>query len=1048
MISHLHTHSCYSFLEGLPSPADLARSAAAYEMPALALTDHLSLTGALAFYRACKEVGVKPILGLEIDLLLPFHLAPASTRDSSGILVLLATNTSGWKNLCRISSLVQTAPEGTSQLCTLEMLTDHQQGVMCLTGGCRGAVQRLLECTDGESETTHLLHLLKKTYPDRLYVEMHQKTPADAETNRQVYQLAQRSHLPVVASHDIYYLTPDQAALQRTLTAIRTITPLSDLPPARCAPEGAYFRSPDDMKTAFSDYPQALETIAEITTACNLDLALNQPHYPQVPLPDGMTDVDLLRQKAEEGARKLYPGIPADIRQRLDHELDVITARGYAPIFLIAEEMINFAHQSGVPSASRGSASSSLVAHCLGITTPDPLALDLYFERFLNPARAIPPDIDTDFCSRRRDAVIQHLFDTYGREQVAMVGTVNTFRPRSALSEAAKAHGLKPAEIRSMVNRLGYRYWSPRAESQAGQKDQGPFAALITEYGKRPGYMALFHEAEALLGLPHHLSVHPGGVVIAPGPIVDFVPVARSGGKGVTITQLDLDDVEQAGLVKLDLLGIRGLTVIGDVADSIHSWRRKEYSRSMDVLEAIPTEDPETSALIATGRTIGCFQIESPGMRATLKEIHARNISDLMAALALYRPGPLKGGLRDAFVRRHKGIEPVSHIHPALAGFLSDTYGVILYQEQVLRIAHDLAGLSLGEADLLRRAMSHFDPGKQMQILKEKFIAGAQERSSVPPDTGAHIWEMMAAFAGYGFPKAHAASYAQVAWRSAWCKAHYPAEFIAAVLANWGGYYSQSIYLSEARRLGLKVRPPHVNYSRQQFAVVYPSGEPVLYMGMDQVRALTNRTQEQILRHRPFHSLTEFLLKVNPRLQETENLIQVGAFEGIGKIPDLLHALSSGRSRPGQLSLFGMSDFAGEDWDIDLKSAAQQRMLGISLEAHPLEAFAAEMRDAGVISTVEATAKMGEVVRVAGVLQILHRVTNDSGERMAFMSLEDLEGVLDIILYPQAFRRMQDIVSSANQLIFIEGRIERDENTGEPVLHAERGWRRNQPPGY
>lgn len=1018
---------------------DLARAAAGYGMPALALTDHLSLTGALAFYSACREAGIKPILGLEIDLQLPFQLSPAPALSSSGVQVLLAQNHSGWKNICRISSLLQTLPEDAPRLCTLEMLSSNREGLICLTGGCRGAIQRVLERPDGDAEAANLLGLLNEIFPGRLYVEINDQSPNSQAANQGLAWLAQRSHLPLVAAQEIFYLKPHDAVLQRTLTAIRTITPLAAKPSQPCAPEGAYFRSPEDMRLAFAGYPAALAASEEIAAACNLELSLNQPHYPQVPLPVGMTAADLLRQKAEAGARKLYPGIPAHIARRLDHELAVIAERGYEPIFLIAEEMLSFAHQAGVPSASRGSASSSLVAHCLGITTPDPMALDLYFERFLNPARTTPPDIDTDFCSRRRDSVINHLFDLYGHKQVAMVGTVNTFRPRSALSEVAKAHGLKPPEIRAMVNRLGYRYWSARPE-MSGQADQGPFAALLPQFGSRPDYTSIFREAEALLGIPHHLSVHPGGVVIAPGPIVDFVPIARSGGKGVTITQFELDDVERAGLVKLDLLGIRGLTVLGDVADSIHSWRRKEFASPMHVLEAIPGEDPETSALIAAGRTIGCFQIESPGMRATLKEIHAHTIPDVMAALALYRPGPLKGGLRDAFIRRHKRQEPVVHIHSALAGLLSDTYGVILYQEQVLRIAHDLAGLSLSEADLLRRAMSHFDPGKQMQILREKFITGAQEHSAVPPDTGTRIWEMMAAFAGYGFPKAHAASYAEVAWRSAWCKAHYPAEFIAAVLANWGGYYPQSIYLSEARRLGFAVRPPHVNYSLRQFAAVYRNGDPVLYMGLDQVRDLTRHTQEQILRHRPFHSLAEFLSRVNPRLLEVENLVQVGAFDGLGIIPDLLRELSTGSSRPGQLTLFRMGEPSSEDWDISQKVSAQQRLLGASLDAHPLEDFAAQVHAAGAISTVEAAAKPGEVVRVAGMRQILHRTATGSGERMAIMTLEDLEGILDVILPPLVFRKMQNALASAERPLVIEGRIERDENTGEPVLYAEKGW--------
>ena len=445
-------------------------------MPALALTDHLSLTGALAFYRACQDVGVKPVLGLEVDLLLPFHLSHAPDAANTGALVLLAADSTGWKNITRISSLLLTQPEDIPPFCTLELLASHAAGLICLTGGCRGATQRLLDHPEGDIETAALLGQLNEIFPGRLYVELHQQSPADPVANRRLAGLARQSRLPLVAAHDIFYRTPSQAPLQRTLTAIRTITPLTALPGGPCAPNEAYFRSPAEMQTAFAGYPAALAAAADIAAACNLDLVFNQPHYPQVPLPPGMSAADLLRQKAEAGARKLYPAMPLPVTQRLEMELDVIAARGYEPIFLIAEEMLAFARQTGVPSASRGSASSSLVAHCLGITTPDPLELDLFFERFLNPARATPPDIDTDFCSRRRDDVINHLFETYGQEQVAMVGTVNTFRPRSALSEVAKAHGLQPPEIRAMVNRLGYRYWVNREEARPGHPNPGPYA--------------------------------------------------------------------------------------------------------------------------------------------------------------------------------------------------------------------------------------------------------------------------------------------------------------------------------------------------------------------------------------------------------------------------------------------------------------------------------------------------------------------------------------------------------------------------------------------
>jgi DNA polymerase III alpha subunit len=549
--------------------------------------------------------------------------------------------------------------------------------------------------------------------------------------------------------------------------------------------------------------------------------------------------------------------------------------------------------------------------------------------------------------------------------------------------------------------------------------------------------------------------------------------------KGVLITQFDHEAIETLGLVKIDLLGIRGLTVLGDVGREVgrrtkddgrpttddrrrragdrgrrtkdgrqrtadggpgtegerFEWGEEDEEEALRVLEAIPEEDAQTSELLRTGGTIGCFQIESPGMRATLREIQARSVDDLMVALALYRPGPLTGGLKDAFVRRHRGEEPASQLHPALTPLLADTYGVILYQEQVLRIAHELAGLSLADADLLRRAMSHFDPGKQMILLREKFIAGATSRSGVPETVARRVWELMAAFAGYGFPKAHAASYAQVGWRAAWCKVHYPAVFMAAVLANWGGYYPQSTYLMEARRRGLALRPPHVNHALREFSVVPLEGRPVLFMGLDQVRDLTRRTQARIISQRPFHSLNDFLARADPRPIEAENLVRAGALEGLGGIPALLRQLKGGWQR-GQLALFSDTSSSDEDWPIEERVAAQEAILGAGVTASRLELFARQIVEAGAVTTVEAAARLGGTVRVAGVRQTWHRSASTRGFTY-FMSLEDLEGMLEVIIPAEVYRLSRAAMSGSGPYI-VEGSVELNPEIGEPFIRAEK----------
>ena len=976
------------------TPADLVKAAKKNGMSAIGLTDHHLLTGAIEFVTACKAASIQPAIGLEIDL-------------EQEPLQLLATSLEGWSNMCRLSSTLALRDDP-GKPCPLDVLSAYSKDLIALT-----------------DHPQPLLDIFK----NRLYVAL--RDPASAFS---LSTLARQLALPAVVTQPVYYQYPEQARLQRTLSAIRLNKTVTTIPKESVAPSDAWFMIPQTVEHRFQDYPEALAATMEIAERCQFDLPLGKSQMPIIPLPEGVTVSQHLRDKATVGAKGLYGKITPQIQTRLDHELDVIERMGFEPIFLIVEDILDFARATEVPYSSRGSAASSLVAHCLGITSPDPLRLNLYFERFLNPARVTPPDIDTDLCSRRRDSVIQHVFDTYGADKVAMVGTINRYRPRSALADVAKAYGLEPAKVRELANQLPHAWWARFEDSEDGEDAPSPFAELRTTY---PNYQSIFDDAEAILKLPRHLSMHPGGVIVAPGALTDLVPVMNSGGKGVVITQLDLDSVEALGLVKIDLLGIRGLTVVGDVAEFVQQSKPEQYAKPLAVLDSTPSTDEATSNRIEKGETIGCFQIESPGMRATLREIHARMEDDIMAALALYRPGPLTGGLKDAFVRRFKGEEPVRHLHPALAPLLDETFGVILYQEQVLRIANELAGFSLAEADLLRRAMSHFDPGKKMQELQRKFVSEVQARSGIPIETGERIWEMMAAFAGYGFPKAHAASYARVGWRSAWCKEHFPAEFMAAVLANWGGYYSQRVYLSEARRLGLKVCPPHVNYSQHNFSVrkLFDSEERALFMGLDQVRELTHRTIQRIIKNAPFTSLDDFLSRVDPRMQEAENLARIGAMDGLGKIPAILNRLRTGGWQRDQMSLFAWSDTSEEDWTMQQKVEAQMEILGASLEAHPLELV--QEKITGAISTIDAVEKIGRRVTVAGVRQTSRRSRTAKGGLMMFLTLEDLQGTLAVILFPDVYRVAKSMLES-NTPLLITGVMEKDAERKEPFLRAEK----------
>ncbi|MFM8321891.1 MAG: DNA polymerase III subunit alpha [Chloroflexota bacterium] len=1051
---HLHTLSWYSLLEGLDSPAALAQAAAKAGMPALALTDHNRLSGAIEFYDACLAAGVQPVIGLQLDHRPPPELA-AAVQLPAGRLTLLAESAAGWGTLCRLSSAAF-AGGVEAQPVAFETLAAQHSGLLCLSGGRGGLAAALLDAGQ-PAAARRWLELLGELFPGRLYAELQRHSPDDRGWVEALAGLSRKLRLPLAATHAVHYLKPEQAGLQRTAAAIRTVQPRAGLDPQQAAPPEAYFLDQAEMQRRFADHPQALAAGGEIAGRCQCELPLGRPHFPQVELPAGQSAIQALRRRAGDGLQRRYlqrtpPLSDAEIeavRRRLEHELQVIGDFGYEALFLVMQEIIAFAHRQGIPTASRGSASSSLVAHCLDITTPDPVQLNLYFERFLNPARSKPPDIDTDLCSRRRDQVIDFVYRRFGAERVAMVCTVNRFRRRSALRDVAKAYGLAPAQVNQLVEGLPHRWYGP---PWRGEDDQDPFAALREQF-HAPQHLAIFQDAQALRGAPRHLGIHPGGIVIAPGPLVDFTPTQLAT-KGILTTQLDLDAIERLGLVKLDLLGIRGLTVLGDAASGLQERRQAgetggagteaageapgQPGSALLVLDAIPATDPAISDMVEHGRTIGCFQIESPGMRATLREIHARTTDDILAALALYRPGPLTGGLKDAFVARYRGLEQPRYPHPALQTVLGDTYGVILYQEQVLRIAHEIAGMSLADSDLLRRAMSHFDPGKQMQTLKERFMAGALERSRIPPAVSEQIWEQMAAFAGYGFPKAHAASYARVAWQSAWCKVHVPELFMAAVLANWGGYYGQRVYLSEARRMGLALRPPHINFATPEFSANQVNGRACLFMGLNQVRELTQRTQQRILRGRPFHSLADFLARADPRRQEAENLVRAGALEGLGSIPDLLAQIEAGGWRSGQLPLFAQAG-GRPDWTLEQKVAAQEQVLGAGIAAHPLELHAARLAAAGALTTVEAAARIGQAVRVAGVRQTWRRSRAARGEYIYFMSLEDLEGMLEIIIPAGVYRQGRNALDGPGPYL-IEGTVEWDAERGEPLVRAEKVW--------
>ena len=1013
----LRTHSYFSLLESLISPEDIVMLAASHHIGALGMTDHAYLSGSIAFSEACQKFGIKPMIGLEVDL---------NYQGFNGLLTLIAQNRSGWRNLCRLSSKFLIDEKALS----IQDLVAQSEGLLCICGDPRGILQSLLGIGNHQQNLPdQFLNDLQSIFDQACFLEIQRYPNGHIEHEPSLLELATRYRLPIIGTQNIFYAQTSQALTYQTLLAIKHNCSVHGIPKTLLPPGSANFPDPDDFAYRFRDLPQALDNLWLIEERCQLELPIGQMHYPEFPTPKGQTQTEYLREKAYQGAKTIYKHLTQEITERLDYELKIISDMGYEPIFLIVEDVLNHARALDIPTSSRGSAASSLVAHCLNITSPDPIALNLYFERFLNPARKKPPDIDTDIASHRRGEVIQYVFDTYGEDHVAMVGTINRYRPKSALGDVAKAYGLPSETVRQLSKKLpsSFRF---RTEDN----NDNPFEDLLRNT-TLPIIKNVLEDANALLDIPRHLSIHPGGIIIAPFPMTDLVPLLHSSTLGVNHAQFDLEGIEKFGLVKIDLLGIRGLTVLGEVAQKIQTWRSLEFKNGLSVLANIPDNDPETETTVQGAKTIGCFQIESPGMRATLREIEAKSVGDIMAALALYRPGPLRGGLRDAFVRRFKGEELIAHIHPSLEDLLDDTLGVILYQEQVLRIAHELGGLTIAQADILRRAMSHFDPGKVMETLKKSFIQGAYQRRSVPFDVGERIWEMMAAFAGYGFPKAHAASYAQLAWNSAWCKSHFPAEFMAAVLSYGGGYYSQRVYLMEARRLGLSVHPPHINVAGNHFRVLYPEGTPKIYTGFNQVKELTQKTIYKIIANQPFSSLEQFLLQVDPHPREINHLLMIGALSGITTIPEGLAAISQHRPQ-GQMQLFP-SKKSAQEWDQERISQAQQEILGVSLIITPLEQIADQIESLGAISTLEAEKFIDEKVKIVGMRQTWRRIRTRSNQMMCYINLEDFEGSLQVIIPVPLYQRVKEIITETGPFL-VEGVIEQDQERNRIQMQAVR----------
>ena len=1004
----LHVHSQWSLLDGVPSIRELVGFAQAAGLPALALTDSHALYGAMEFVAECRKVGIAPILGAELNL------------AGGHSIVLLAQNMQGYGNLCRLITRVQAEPDRETAIergLALADLALHADGLVALSGGVHGPLDAHLRQGSPEQAEELARELIDFFGQDRFYVELQIIEEGDLEQARALKALADRLHLRTVATHDIHYLSPADALRYRVLTAMRKNVRLTDLPPL----PDLSFPSEEEMRLRFAAFPGALDATERIAEQCRFEFPLGQWRFPSLELPSGRTPTEEMRALAVAGAAQRYGELSPAIETRLNKEINVIDTLGYAPYFLVVADIVRFARQQGVPISPRGSASSSVVAYCLGIHDIDPIAHNLYFERFLSLERHDPPDIDLDLCSHRRGEVIQYVYQKYGADHVAMVCTYATLRARYALREVGKVCGLPEERINQLSDQLP-GFWHPGA-----WRDLKAAQAELIEQARDDTERLVLEMSRTLDGTPHHLSVHPGGIVIAPGPITDIVPLQYAT-KGLLVTQFDMGGIEKSGLIKIDLLGISALTVI---ADSVELIREREPGFTV---EQIPLQDAATAQVLSTAHSIACFQVESPGMRMTLRELAAHNTNDLLVALALYRPGPLQGGLKDAFVRRHLGQEQAEYLHPALEPILRETYGVILYQEQVLRIAHEVAGFSLGEADTLRRAMSK-KSSREMERLHHQFIVGAETASGIDEAIAQRIWDLMAVFAGYGFPKAHAAGYAVVAYHMAYLKTHYPAEFMAARLAVWGGFYRPNVYMSEARRLGLVVQPPHVNHSKAAFTLELPR---TLWMGLGQVRELTHTTVQNILAQHPFASMEDLLIRAQPLYIEAVNLVKAGALQGLGNQKAMLTQLERGRWRGRHTGQLGLLEESSEEPAAEPaareRAAWEREVLDQWVSVHPLQLVTDALSKHNLIQSKALGEHVGQDVALAGIRLATHRFASRQGSTW-LVDMEDEHGMYQVLWSGDVLKRNRPVLAERGPQL-VRGRVRRDRQ-GEIVLAGQ-----------
>ena len=1037
--THLHVHSEFSLLDGMAKIDALLARAKEYGMGALAITDHGAMYAAVDFYLAAKAAGIKPIVGLEA------YVAPNSRHDKRGKLdanpyhlTLLAKNYTGYRNLLKLTTKANLEGYYYKPRVDKELLAEHSEGIIALSGCASGEIATHLLNND-EAAARKALQSLRDIFgPENVYAEVQEHhIPEMAGLAGKIVALARETGTPLVATCDTHYVNADDSASHEILLCIQTNTTLDDPKRMRVTGDGYHLLSPDEMRALFGELPEALANSEEIAERCNLKLPTGQIHLPPFKVPDGYTPETYLEMLCREGLKRRYDRITPEIRQRLEYELSVIEKTGFAQYILIVWDFVDFARRQGILFGPRGSAAGSLVCYCLGISDVEPLSNNLVFERFLNIERKEMPDIDIDFADDRRDEMVRYVTEKYGRDHVAQIVTFGTLGARAAIRDVGRVLGLPLStvdNIAKMIPTLPVGITIDRALEENPEFKRA--------YESDEVVRDLVDKAKRLEGVARHSSVHAAGVVISPKPIWEYAPLQKSAKSDDLVIQYTMTTAAKIGLLKMDFLGLANLTTIGRTLELIRQTRGINLDMS-----SIPRDDAKTFEALGRGDTMGVFQLEGTMMRRYIKELKPTSVGDLAAMVALYRPGPMAHIPK--FIASKAGLEPIQYAHPLLEPILRDTYGVIVFQEQVLQIVRAIAGFSLGQADIFRKAMSK---KKREEMLKQRdsFMAGAK-KNGIDEETAASIFELIEPFAGYAFNRAHASCYAWVAYETAYLKANYPVEYMVAILGTETGDTSRvAIAVAECRRLGIEVLPPDINRSEIGFTIESNHQGQAIRFGLAAIKNVSSAALECIVAARreggAFRSVDDFCHRVDLRAlnkRVLESLIKAGAMDCLGNRGQLLAALdkmiSFGQqaqraAAAGQTSLFDFMPVEAAVSSIALpdvpdvaykdKLAWEKDLMGLYISAHPAQQAAMALEDVVTAYADQLTEELaGQQVTVVGVVAGLRQLFTKRKEAMLAAQLEDIHGSFEVVVFPRVYKRTRELWKE-DAILVVKGKVD------------------------